>query len=205
MNRPAVLDMDMAVTPRKSVPLPYDLQDDFCDDPSCEHGCAEMRQERDEFNRKHNGPDPAWDDVRKYVEGLETLAAKVNDIRNSIIGCQKMNWSEHIYPLVAALEEAGIEGAGYPEAREYVGTMLERTLAAEVSAKAAEARIAELEKKLADAERVISKQRDALQPLFDSVFNDNGDITVNLSMPSGEEFIAAYFADRAARAYMEGK
>lgn len=57
--------------------------------------------------------------------------AKINDIRNSIIGCQKMNWSEHIYPLVAALNEAGIEGQNYPEAREYVGTMLERTLAAE--------------------------------------------------------------------------
>jgi len=36
---------------------------------------------------------------------------KINDIRNSIIGCQTVNWSEHIYPLVAALEGAGIEGA----------------------------------------------------------------------------------------------
>jgi hypothetical protein len=56
---------------------------------------------------------------------------KINDIRNSIIGCQTVNWSEHIYPLVAALEEAGIEGAGYPASRANVGTMLERTLAAE--------------------------------------------------------------------------
>ncbi|WP_146617333.1 hypothetical protein [Agrobacterium sp. MS2] len=66
-----------------------------------------------------------------HVEVLEKALAKINDIRNSIIGCQKMNWSEHIYPLVAALNEAGIEGQDYPEAREYVGTMLERTLAAE--------------------------------------------------------------------------
>lgn len=65
------------------------------------------------------------------VAVLETALAKINDIRNSIIGCQKINWSEHIYPLVAALNEAGIEGQSYPEAREYVGTMLERTLAAE--------------------------------------------------------------------------
>jgi hypothetical protein len=56
---------------------------------------------------------------------------KINDIRNSIIGCQTVNWSEHIYPLVAALEEAGFEGAGYPASRANVGTMLERTLAAE--------------------------------------------------------------------------
>jgi hypothetical protein len=64
-------------------------------------------------------------------EKLRSGLSKINDIRNSIIGCQKMNWSEHIYPLVAALNEAGIEGQHYPESREYVGTMLERTLAAE--------------------------------------------------------------------------
>lgn len=63
----------------------------------------------------------------KHVVAL----VKINDIRNSIIGCQTVNWSEHIYPLVAALEEAGIEGAGYPASRTNVGTMLERTLAAE--------------------------------------------------------------------------
>lgn len=79
MTRPTILDLDMAITPRKIVPLPYDLQDDFCDDPSCEHGCAEMRQERDEFNRKHNGPDPAWDEVRKYVEGLERENTELNE------------------------------------------------------------------------------------------------------------------------------
>lgn len=62
--------------------------------------------------------------------------AKINDIRNSIIGFQTINWSEHIYPLVAALEEAGIEGAGYPASRANVGTMLDRTLAAESKAEA---------------------------------------------------------------------
>lgn len=56
---------------------------------------------------------------------------KINEIRNSIVGFQNINWSEHIYPLVAALDEAGIEGMGYPEAKEYFGTMLERTIKAE--------------------------------------------------------------------------
>ena len=81
--------------------------------------------------------------LQEEVGRLRTAIGKVNAIRNSIIGCQKMNWSEHIYPLVAALNEAGIEGQDYPEAREYVGTMLERTLAAEARANAAEQRLTE--------------------------------------------------------------
>lgn len=50
----------------------------------------------------------------------------INGIRNSIIGTQSVNWSEHIYPLVAALDGAGFPGASYPEARENVGTLIER-------------------------------------------------------------------------------
>ncbi len=65
------------------------------------------------------------------LAAYDAALVKINDIRNSIIGFQTMNWSEHIYPLVAALEEAGIKGAGYPAARTNVGTMLDRTLAAE--------------------------------------------------------------------------
>lgn len=54
--------------------------------------------------------------VPLYLQPSLTLI-KINDIRNSIIGCQTVNWSEHIYPLVAALEKAGIEGAGYTAPR----------------------------------------------------------------------------------------
>lgn len=64
-------------------------------------------------------------------EAMREALTKINAIRNSIIGLQTMNWSEHIYPLVAALEAAGFEGMDYPEARENFGTMLERTSAAE--------------------------------------------------------------------------
>lgn len=60
-----------------------------------------------------------------------TALAKINDIRNSIIGLQAFNWSEHAYPLVAALNKAGIEGLEYPEARANVGTLLERANKAE--------------------------------------------------------------------------
>lgn len=64
---------------------------------------------------------------------------KINDVRNSIVGAQTMNWSEHVYPLVAALEAAGVAGMPYPEARENVGTLIER-------ATSAEARVKELER-----------------------------------------------------------
>jgi hypothetical protein len=68
---------------------------------------------------------------RPEEPALREALGKVNAIRNSIIGLQKINWSEHIYPLVAVLNEAGFVGMPYPEARENYGTMLERTLAAE--------------------------------------------------------------------------
>jgi hypothetical protein len=75
---------------------------------------------------------------RPEEPALREALGKVNAIRNSIIGLQKINWSEHIYPLVAVLNEAGFVGMPYPEARENYGTMLERTLAAEARATRAE-------------------------------------------------------------------
>lgn len=62
---------------------------------------------------------------------LRAALEKINAIRNSIIGLQTINWSEHVYQLVAALEEAGLEGMGYPASRARYGTMLERTTKAE--------------------------------------------------------------------------
>jgi hypothetical protein len=67
----------------------------------------------------------------KDIDRLTAALVKISAIRDSIIGLQNINWSEHIYPLVAALDEAGFEGAPYPEAREYVGTLLERNKALE--------------------------------------------------------------------------
>lgn len=60
------------------------------------------------------------------VAVLETLAAKVDAIRNSIVGAQTFNWSEHAYPLVAALGEAGYPGEGYAIARKNLGTLTDR-------------------------------------------------------------------------------
>ena len=74
---------------------------------------------------------PPTADTGDETASLRAALTKIDAIRNSIIGLQALNWSEHVYPLVAALEEAGFEGMDYPEARENYGTMLERTNAAE--------------------------------------------------------------------------
>jgi hypothetical protein len=41
---------------------------------------------------------------------------KIDRIRNNIIGCQNVNWSRDIYPLVAVLGEVGFPGEGYEAA-----------------------------------------------------------------------------------------
>ena len=82
------------------------------------------------------------------IEQLRTALEKIDDIRNSIIGTQNINWSEHIYPLVAALEEAGFEGKSYAENHKNMGTLIERTNRAEAEIKrlrtAGEAALADL-------------------------------------------------------------
>lgn len=68
---------------------------------------------------------------------------KINGIRNSIIGLQAINWSEHIYPLVAALDEAGLTGMSYDEARPHFASLLERAVRGEERVEALETVIRE--------------------------------------------------------------
>jgi hypothetical protein len=79
---------------------------------------------------------------------LRSALTKINYIRNSIVAMQKVNFSEHVYPLVAALDEAGFEGMDYPQALDYFGSMLERTRTAEDKAAAAESELATLRQQL---------------------------------------------------------
>lgn len=74
------------------------------------------------------------------VARLRTALTKLNEIRNSIVGVQGFNFSEHAYPMVAALNEAGFEGLPYPEARANVGTLIERATKAEAELEALRAR-----------------------------------------------------------------
>lgn len=65
---------------------------------------------------------------------LRGALMKICAIRDSIIGCQCFNWSEHAYPLIAVLDEAGFPGAGYEIARANLGTLIERANKAESKA-----------------------------------------------------------------------
>lgn len=67
----------------------------------------------------------------------------------------------------------------------------------------AEARATAAEARLAEAMKVIVKQDAALSVLSDAVFNDNGGITVNIPTVTYEHCVAAYFSERAARAFIE--
>lgn len=69
--------------------------------------------------------------VRAQRDEARQALTKIDAIRNSIVGAQTINWSEHIYPLVAALDAAGFVGKPYPESREYVGTLIARADLAE--------------------------------------------------------------------------
>jgi hypothetical protein len=74
--------------------------------------------ERIERNAEHHGFSPDASKLIAEIRRLRTALEKIDAIRNDIIGRQSVNWSGHIYPLVAALGEAGFEGAGYEIARE---------------------------------------------------------------------------------------
>ncbi len=47
---------------------------------------------------------------------MRAALTRINNIRNSIVGHQSLNWSAHIYPLVEALNHAGFEGMKYDRA-----------------------------------------------------------------------------------------
>jgi len=55
------------------------------------------------------------------IKVLEDALSKIDAIRNDIIGRQKIGWSSHVYPMVAALDEAGYPGMEYEAARAALG------------------------------------------------------------------------------------
>jgi hypothetical protein len=75
---------------------------------------------------------------------LEELGRKVNDIRNSMVGMQGFNFSEHLYPLVAALNTAGFEATPYEDTRKNLGTIIEQRDKAEATVAELRDEVAEL-------------------------------------------------------------
>lgn len=120
--------------------------------------------------------------TRELAEA-KTALSKINEIRNSIIAFQSINWSEHIYPLVAALNEAGIEGMGYDNAKAKFGTMLERTNAAENEA-------ARLSVDLAKCQAACGAKDEALKP-FAQILDELHDTDTVLVGVTGKQMKAA--------------
>lgn len=86
----------------------------------------------------------AYRHLRSRLAAAERALTKVSDIRDSIVGMQGFNFSEHAYPLVAALDEAGYQGKGYEISRANLGTLIEQTKAAEAERDAARAKLEEV-------------------------------------------------------------
>lgn len=103
--------------------------------------------------------------VEAERDEARAVLAKINDIRNSIIGFQKVGWSEHVYPLVAALGEAGFEGEGYEEARDKARTLLDQRDAAE------------------DQLTAMKAERDGLREALEPFANEFGD-----GVPRNDDF-----------------
>ena len=90
------------------------------------------------------------------VRRLEASLKKIDEIRNSLIGTQTVNWSAHIYPLVAALAEAGYKGESYDVAREKAETLIEQRNDAISRAEQAESSLSTLHAELDDERSTFS-------------------------------------------------
>ena len=103
--------------------------------------CLDVEAERDALLERVEAAEREAEDVRRVladlnddvvlallerVERAERALTKISAIRDSIIGMQGFNFSEHAYPLVAALGEAGYQGAGYEISRANLGTLIEQ-------------------------------------------------------------------------------
>lgn len=79
--------------------------------------CEMLKKERDEWfglaNRRNVLNLELSQERDKYAEALW----KINNIRNDMIARQFASISLHVYPLVSALNEAGIKGKDYKDAQ----------------------------------------------------------------------------------------
>ncbi|HEY2509461.1 MAG TPA: hypothetical protein VGI39_01275 [Polyangiaceae bacterium] len=78
---------------------------------------AELARAEAERDSASNDIDLGFEQMKSRAEKAEAALKKIDAIRNSIVGRQGVHWSLHIYPLVAALDEAGLGGEGYDVAR----------------------------------------------------------------------------------------
>lgn len=87
--------------------------------------------------------------LQRQNDEARAALTKINAIRNSIVDSQTINWSTHIYPLVAALDAAGYEGVHYENAGHSTGTLIERYKAMTQLAATAQLALTKAEEELA--------------------------------------------------------
>jgi hypothetical protein len=96
------------------------------------------------------GADAALVALRERDE-LRAVLSKINGIRDSIVGSQTVNWTEHVYPLARALDDAGMKGLPYPDARVMMRTLRGRTSVAEAERDEARAEVERMRPLVAEA------------------------------------------------------
>ncbi|NGO63912.1 hypothetical protein G6N76_09510 [Rhizobium daejeonense] len=197
MTRPTILDRDdVAVVPVEPTPEmsnAFDNMDAWGNDP--EWPTARDAMEAMLSASPHSS---AWQEVREYVAELE---GRANDRAAEADAWAKKYWAEkEAREKLQAEVAATVRKFNCDTSDQFWANIAKIRTRAE----AAEARIAALELRLAEAERVMEQQTSALLPLSNAVFNDNGDMTTSEPLINSEQCVSAYFAGRAARAWKDG-
>ena len=209
MTRPTILDLDLVVVPRETTNT-LDVSGVLVlrEMPSNAAGVYEAMLSASPYPT-------AWDDVRKYVEEMER---ERDEATGTLRYCEKQ-WSDERGVMIdkfvyernraEAAERQLSEIAGHMDSECDSDSILHVVREAEADrdiykdrAASAEARIAELEKRLADAERVIEPFA-RLGTMSTHIVNEDG--TASFSFFRTADMNAFTDARRAARAYMEGK
>ncbi len=162
-----------------------------------------------EWGPRIDPPDVAAPKVRDESADLRAALQKVSDIRDSIIGAQSINWSEHIYPLVAVLREAGFEGVGYDAARENLGTLLGQVAALQERVRELDEANTKLREELTKSrsnivhrERNAARdERDALREQLAATENRAGYLDISLNNAIGKMTTAQQELAEAQMAY----
>ncbi len=99
-------------------------------------------------------------DVERAMERIKELEATlttISGIRDSLVGFQQFNWSEHACPLVAALDAAGFVGVGHKIAAPNCNTLVNAKLKSDFERDAAKAAHGQA----IEAGLILQEQRDA--------------------------------------------
>ena len=123
---------------------------------ACREDIAKYRVLVEEIAAERDALKSKLAEVERERSAFHDALTKISAIRDSIVGMQWFNFSEHAYPLVAALNAAGFAGAGYEIARKNLGTLIEQRDAAEVARNSALSDLAQVKARLEGVEKQLA-------------------------------------------------